>query len=60
MADIWQRHSTQTASGAQAKPIDGCLRIYMLKVYYYMSLGLLFTALAAYFVVSSWIYQQIH
>jgi FtsH-binding integral membrane protein len=59
MADNWQQNSTQTASGAQAKPIDEGLRIYMLKVYNYMSLGLLFTALAAYFGASSGIYQQI-
>ena len=59
MADNWQQNSTQTSSGAQAKPIDEGLRIYMLKVYNYMSLGLLFTALAAYFGASSGIYQQI-
>ena len=61
MADNWQNNSTRapTEGISEARPIDQGLRIYMTKVYNYMSLGLLLTAAAAYIGAASGIYAQL-
>ena len=60
MSDFDNMNSQNLAAEARSRDIDEGLRIYMLKVYNYMSVGLLVTALAAFFVVaSSGIYQAI-
>ena len=51
--------AAQTGAAAQAGEFDAGLRIYMSKVYNYMGLGLLATALAAYIGASSGIYASI-
>ncbi len=57
MSDQWSQNSTLTQGAA--REIDEGLRIYMMKVYNYMGLGLLITALAAYAGASSGIYYAI-
>lgn len=57
MADNLNKVAQQAAAGSQA--IDEGLRIYMTKVYNYMAMGLLGTALAAYFGAASGIYVAI-
>ena len=61
MSDKWTSESTpnQVAGEARSRSVDEGLRIYMNKVYGYMSGGLLITAIAAYFGASSGIYQAI-
>ena len=58
MADNWQNKAAQSPAGegVQAQPIDEGLRIYIMKVYNYMTFGLLLTAIAAYLGASSGIY----
>lgn len=61
MSDRWSQDDTpaSVAGEARARSIDAGLRIYMTKVYNYMSLGLLVTAAAAYFGAASGIYLAI-
>ena len=61
MSDKWtsEPSPSQVASEARSRSVDEGLRIYMNKVYGYMSGGLLITAIAAYFGASSGIYQAI-
>ena len=59
MSDFDNMNSQNLAAEARSRDIDEGLRIYMLKVYNYMSVGLLVTALAAFFGASSGIYQAI-
>ena len=48
MSDFDNMNSQNLAAEARSRDIDEGLRIYMLKVYNYMSVGLLVTALAAF------------
>lgn len=61
MQDNWSQNSAQEnfAADARSQSYDAGLRIYMNKVYGYMSAGLLITALAAYFGASSGVYAAI-
>ena len=59
MSDFDNMNSQNLAAEARSRDLDEGLRIYMLKVYNYMSVGLLVTALAAFFGASSGIYQAI-
>ncbi|MEL0151410.1 MAG: Bax inhibitor-1/YccA family protein [Rhodobiaceae bacterium] len=56
MAENWSNNQTTQATEARAQAVDEGLRIYMTKVYNYMGLGLLATALTAYLGSSSGIY----
>ena len=56
MAEHWSNNQTTQASEARAQAVDEGLRIYMTKVYNYMGLGLLATALTAYLGAASGIY----
>lgn len=56
MSDHQSNQQTVNPSAAQTQAIDEGLRIYMTKVYNYMGLGLLATALAAYIGAASGIY----
>ena len=56
MSDHQSNQQTINPSAAQTQAIDEGLRIYMTKVYNYMGLGLLATALAAYIGAASGIY----
>lgn len=61
MQDNWSQHTSreQFAGDVRNQTYDAGLRIYMNKVYGYMSAGLLITALAAYFGASSGVYAAI-
>ena len=48
MAENWPDNQTTQAIEARTQAVDEGLRIYMTKVYNYMGLGLLATALTAY------------
>ena len=54
--DIFASSRQGAASQEAARDIDVGLRIYMTKVYNYMGLGLLFTAISAYIGAASGIY----
>ena len=56
MAENWSNNQTTQATEARAQAVDEGLRIYMTKVYNYMGLGLLATALTAYIGAASGIY----
>ena len=56
MAENWSNNQTTQAGEARAQAVDEGLRIYMTKVYNYMGLGLLATALTAYIGAASGIY----
>jgi len=56
MAENWSNNQTTQATEARAQAVDEGLRIYMTKVYNYMGLGLLATALTAYLGAASGIY----
>ena len=56
MAENWSNNQTTQATEARAQEVDEGLRIYMTKVYNYMGLGLLATALTAYLGAASGIY----
>ena len=56
MAENWSNNQTSQATEARAQAVDEGLRIYMTKVYNYMGLGLLATALTAYLGAASGIY----
>ena len=56
MSDNQSNQQTVNPSAAQTQAIDEGLRIYMTKVYNYMGLGLLATALSAYIGAASGVY----
>ncbi len=59
MAENWSNNQTtraNRATEAQTQAVDEGLRIYMTKVYNYMGLGLLATAITAYIGAASGIY----
>ena len=56
MAENWSDNQTTQATEARMQAVDEGLRIYMTKVYNYMGLGLLATALTAYLGAASGIY----
>lgn len=56
MSDNRSNEQAINQAGAQTREIDEGLRIYMSKVYSYMAMGLLGTALAAYFGAASGVY----
>ena len=56
MAENWLNNQTTQATEAKTQAVDEGLRIYMTKVYNYMGLGLLATALTAYIGAASGIY----
>ena len=56
MSDNQSNQQAVNRAAAQSQPIDEGLRIYMTKVYNYMGLGLLATALAAYIGAASGVY----
>ena len=59
MAENWSNNQTSQATEARAQAVDEGLRIYMTKVYNYMGLGLLATALTAYIGAASGIYAAL-
>ena len=59
MSDYDNMNSSNLAAEARSRDIDEGLRIYMLKVYNYMSVGLLTTALAAYMGAASGMYNAL-
>ena len=56
MAENWSNNQTTQATEAKTQAVDEGLRIYMTKVYNYMGLGLLATAITAYIGAASCIY----
>ena len=56
MAENWSNNQTTQATEARTQAVDEGLRIYMTKVYNYMGLGLLATALTAYIGAASGAY----
>jgi FtsH-binding integral membrane protein len=56
MAENWSNNQTTQATEAKTQAVDEGLRIYMTKVYNYMGLGLLATAITAYIGAASGIY----
>jgi FtsH-binding integral membrane protein len=56
MAENWSNNQTTQATEARTQAVDEGLRIYMTKVYNYMGLGLLATAITAYIGAASGIY----
>ncbi|MDG1007792.1 MAG: Bax inhibitor-1/YccA family protein [Alphaproteobacteria bacterium] len=56
MAENWSNNQTTQAAEAKTQAVDEGLRIYMTKVYNYMGLGLLATAITAYIGAASGIY----
>jgi FtsH-binding integral membrane protein len=56
MAENWSNNQTTQATEAKTQAVDEGLRIYMIKVYNYMGLGLLATAITAYIGAASGIY----
>ena len=56
MAENWSNNQSTQASAAEQQAVDEGLRIYMTKVYNYMGLGLLATAITAYIGATSGIY----
>jgi len=56
MAENWSNNQTTQATEAKTQAVDEGLRIYMTKVYNYMGLGLLATAITAYIGAASGVY----
>lgn len=59
MSDFDNMNARNLAAEARGRGIDEGLRTYMLRVYNYMSVGLLVTALAAFFGAASGVYAAI-
>lgn len=59
MAENWSNNQTTQATEAKTQAVDEGLRIYMTKVYNYMGLGLLATAITAYIGAASGIYAAL-